>query len=41
MCEFQFGYEESYEYLIGDFVRNNDAVQSTVFVAEAFTYYKT
>ncbi|MCP1092519.1 phospho-sugar mutase [Bacillaceae bacterium OS4b] len=37
---FQFGYEESYGYLIGDFVRDKDAVQSAVFVAEVAAYYK-
>lgn len=39
--EFQFGYEESYGYLIGDFVRDKDAVQSAVFAAEVAAYYKT
>jgi len=38
--QFQFGYEESYGYLIGDFVRDKDAVQSAVFAAEAAAYYK-
>lgn len=38
--QFQFGYEESYGYLIGDFVRDKDAVQSAVFVAEVAAYYK-
>ncbi|MET3696853.1 alpha-phosphoglucomutase [Bacillus oleivorans] len=37
---FQFGYEESYGYLIGDFVRDKDAVQSALFVAEVAAYYK-
>ncbi|WP_339165015.1 phospho-sugar mutase [Siminovitchia sp. FSL H7-0308] len=37
---FLFGYEESYGYLIGDFVRDKDAVQSAVFVAEVAAYYK-
>jgi len=37
---FQFGYEESYGYLIGDFVRNKDAVQAAVMIAEAAAYYK-
>ncbi|NCT37359.1 phospho-sugar mutase [Bacillus sp. EB93] len=37
---FQFGYEESYGYLIGDFVRDKDAVQSAVFAAEVAAYYK-
>ncbi|MED3973215.1 phospho-sugar mutase [Priestia megaterium] len=40
MYEFQFGYEESYGYLIGDFVRDKDAVQSAVFAAEVAAYYK-
>ncbi|KAF0819683.1 Phosphoglucomutase [Bacillus sp. ZZV12-4809] len=38
---FIFGYEESYGYLIGDFVRDKDAVQSAVFAAEAAAYYKS
>nr|WP_251025694.1 phospho-sugar mutase [Bacillus sp. ISL-47] len=38
---FQFGYEESYGYLIGDFVRDKDAVQAAVFAAEAAAYYKS
>lgn len=38
---FLFGYEESYGYLIGDFVRDKDAVQATVFTAEAAAYYKS
>ena len=37
---FLFGYEESYGYLIGDFVRDKDAVQAAVFTAEAAAYYK-
>lgn len=37
---FQFGYEESYGYLIGDFVRDKDAVQAAIFVAEVAAYYK-
>jgi len=39
--KFLFGYEESYGYLIGDFVRDKDAVQSAVFAAEVAAYYKT
>lgn len=39
--QFQFGYEESYGYLIGDFVRDKDAVQSAVFVTEVAAYYKS
>jgi len=37
---FQFGYEESYGYLIGDFVRDKDAVQATIFAIEVAAYYK-
>jgi len=37
---FQFGYEESYGYLIGDFVCDKDAVQAAVMIAEAADYYK-
>ncbi|MBT2661608.1 phospho-sugar mutase [Bacillus sp. ISL-45] len=37
---FLFGYEESYGYLIGDFVRDKDAVQSAVFAAEVAAFYK-
>ncbi|HEU5141099.1 MAG TPA: phospho-sugar mutase [Bacillales bacterium] len=38
---FLFGYEESYGYLIGDFVRDKDAVQTCLFAAEAAAYYKS
>jgi len=38
---FQFGYEESYGYLIRDFVRDKDAVQSVLFVCEMAAYYKS
>ncbi|PET70538.1 phosphoglucomutase [Priestia megaterium] len=37
---FQFGYEESYGYLSGDFVRDKDAVQAAMMIAEAADYYK-
>nr|WP_263324278.1 phospho-sugar mutase [Neobacillus sp. Marseille-Q6967] len=37
---FLFGYEESYGYLLGDFVRDKDAVQSAIFATEAAAYYK-
>jgi len=37
---FQFGYEESYGYLIGDFVCDKDAVQAAVMIAEAAAYHK-
>ncbi|WP_088102711.1 phospho-sugar mutase [Halalkalibacter urbisdiaboli] len=38
---FLFGYEESYGYLIGDFVRDKDAVQACLFAAELAAYYKS
>lgn len=38
--EFLFGYEESYGYLIGDFVRDKDAVQTCLLIAETAAYYK-
>ncbi|MFS0555278.1 phospho-sugar mutase [Brevibacillus sp. 179-C9.3 HS] len=38
---FQFGYEESYGYLIGDFVRDKDAVQTALVLADMCTYYKS
>jgi phosphoglucomutase len=38
---FLFGYEESYGYLIGEFVRDKDAVQSALFAAEVAAYYKS
>lgn len=37
---FLFGYEESYGYLIGDFVRDKDAVQACLFAAEVAAFYK-
>jgi phosphoglucomutase len=37
---FQFGYEESYGYLIGDFARDKDAVQAAVLAVEVCAYYK-
>ncbi|MFM1651707.1 phospho-sugar mutase [Brevibacillus sp. B_LB10_24] len=37
---FVFGYEESYGYLAGDFVRDKDAVQTTAIVAEMVLVYK-
>jgi phosphoglucomutase len=37
---FQFGYEESYGYLIGDFVRDKDAVQAALLAVEVCSYYK-
>ncbi|WKA55872.1 phospho-sugar mutase [Planococcus shixiaomingii] len=38
--EFLFGYEESYGYLIKDFARDKDAVQSVLLLVEAAAYYK-
>ncbi|MDP4083639.1 MAG: phospho-sugar mutase [Bacillota bacterium] len=37
---FLFGYEESYGYLIGDFVRDKDAVQAAILAVEVCAYYK-
>lgn len=37
---FQFGFEESYGYLSGDFVRDKDAVIASVLLAEAALYYQ-
>ncbi|WP_033541846.1 phospho-sugar mutase [Planococcus sp. CAU13] len=38
--EFLFGYEESYGYLIRDFARDKDAVQTVLLLVEAAAYYK-
>ena len=39
--EFLLGYEESYGYLIGDFVRDKDAVQACLLISEvAASYHK-
>lgn len=37
---FQFGYEESYGYLIGDFSRDKDAVQAALLAVEVCAFYK-
>jgi phosphoglucomutase len=37
---FMFGFEESYGYLIKPFVRDKDAVQSTLLLAEVAAYYQ-
>ena len=37
--EFVFGYEESYGCLIADFVRDKDAVQASLMLCEAASYY--
>ena len=39
--EFQFGYEESYGYLIRPFCRDKDGVQSVLFACEVAAYYKS
>tara|TARA_B100001057_G_scaffold93905_1_gene90270 strand:+ start:176 stop:1906 length:1731 start_codon:yes stop_codon:yes gene_type:complete len=38
--EFIIGGEESYGYLISDFVRDKDAISASVLLAEAASYYK-
>ncbi len=38
---FLFGFEESYGYLIKPFVRDKDAIQSTMLLAEVAAYYKS
>lgn len=38
--QFAFGYEESYGCLVGDFVRDKDAVQASLMFCEATDYYK-
>ncbi|ONI38483.1 phosphoglucomutase [Candidatus Epulonipiscium fishelsonii] len=38
---FVLGFEESYGYLAGDFVRDKDAVIASVLIAEMALYYKT
>lgn len=37
---FQFGFEESYGYLVKPFVRDKDAIQALVLLAEVAAYYK-
>ncbi|KZZ85094.1 phospho-sugar mutase [Bacillus sp. SJS] len=37
---FQFGYEESYGYLIGDFARDKDAIQAALLAVEVCGFYK-
>lgn len=36
-----FGFEESYGYLSGTYVRDKDAVNAALLIAEMFAYYKT
>jgi phosphoglucomutase len=38
---FLFGYEESYGYLIKDFARDKDAVQSAILASEVAAYWKS
>jgi len=38
--EYVFGYEESYGSMIGDFVRDKDAIQAVLILSEAAAYYK-
>ncbi|ERL66212.1 phospho-sugar mutase [Schleiferilactobacillus shenzhenensis] len=38
--EFLFGFEESYGYLMKPFVRDKDAMQATLMLAEVAAYYK-
>ena len=39
--EFFFGYEESYGYVIKDFVRDKDSFQATLLLAEVASFYKS
>ena len=36
-----FGFEESYGYLTGSYVRDKDGVDGTYMICEMFSYYKT
>lgn len=38
---FLFGFEESYGYLAGDFVRDKDAIIASILIAEMAVYYKS
>ncbi|MDA5108934.1 phospho-sugar mutase [Brevibacillus thermoruber] len=38
---FQFGYEESCGFLLADFVRDKDAVQAALFMADACAFHKS
>lgn len=37
---FLFGYEESFGYLLGDYVRDKDAIQTCLIIAEMALFYK-
>ena len=39
--EFFFGFEESYGYVIKDFVRDKDSYQATLLLSEVASYYKS
>lgn len=39
--DYIFGFEESYGYLTGSFVRDKDAVDAAFMICEMFAYYKT
>lgn len=39
--EFIFGFEESYGYLTGTYVRDKDAVNAAFLISEMFAFYKT
>ena len=39
--KFIFGFEESYGYLAGTFVRDKDAVLASMLIAEMAAYYKS
>ncbi len=37
--QYIFAYEESYGYMMGDFVRDKDAVNASMMIAEMAAYY--
>jgi phosphoglucomutase len=39
--QFMFGYEESYGYVVKDFVRDKDSLQAILLISEAANFYKT
>lgn len=39
--DYVFGFEESYGYLTGSYVRDKDAVDAALMICEMFAYYKT
>jgi len=40
-ADYVFGFEESYGYLSGSYVRDKDGVNAAVLICEMFAYYKT